>query len=424
MNPRGRRRARPPAGGVAALLLLVWVATAGAGEIAVSASRDSVKAGADLVRAVTLAPPGSVIHLDAGVFSLAPRPYSEPTCGNCEAETTRVLATVGLTVKGRDVQLVGPLTGEAVIRTNAGYGVLFEDCRECGMKGITVTGGERDTSGKATDAAVVVKRSSVEITGCTLRDNIGDSTVVAATVVGIMGIAVREGGVLRARGNRILHNSWDGIALYRDAGAIIEGNVIDGVELARGSRIGGGRGVGIGVTWNASAKIRGNLVRRYWKGIGGFLNAQVTVEENVVENVATWGLTLWDAGKGKPAGFFADNVVYTTGACGASIIRESEDPPFPGRFIRNVLVKTGQDPRYDSGEPYCFQLPLAEHAVPASYTVAENLTYRNRTAGGGAAPEDVSEPIFKARLAELWKLHSAWPSLRDAQFWKDFPVRP
>jgi hypothetical protein len=422
MNRRGRRWAPPLAGGMAVLFLLVRGADAG--ETVVAASPDSAKAGADLVRTVTLASPGSVIHLEAGVYDLKPRAYFEPTCGNCEAETTRVNATAGLTVRGNDVHLVGPLTGEAVIRTHAGYGVLFEDCRECGMKGITVTGGERDTSGKATDAAVVVKRSSVEIEGCTLRDNIGDSTVVAGTTVGIMGIAVREGGVLQARGNRILRNSWDGIALYRGAGAIIEGNVIDGMDLARGSRIGGGRGVGIGVTWDATAKIRGNLVRRYWKGIGGFLNAQITVEQNVVEDVATWGLTLWDAGKGKPAGFFADNVVYSTGACGASIIRESEDPPFPGRFIRNVLVKTGQDPRYDSGEPYCFQLPLAEHAVPASFTVAENLCYRNRTAGGAPYPEDASEKVFKARLADLWKLDSAWPSVRESGFWRDFPVRP
>ena len=52
---------------------------------------------------------------------------------------------------------------------------------------------------------------------------------------------------------------------------MIEGNWIDGVDLARGERIGGGRGVGIGATWNAYANVRGNVVRRYWKGIGAFV---------------------------------------------------------------------------------------------------------------------------------------------------------
>ena len=31
--------------------------------------------------------------------------------------------------------------------------------------------------------------------------------------------------------------------------------------------------------------------------------AQITVEENVVEHIATWGMTLWDAGQGHPSGW-------------------------------------------------------------------------------------------------------------------------
>ena len=79
-------------------------------------------------------------------------------------------------------------------------------------------------------------------------------------------------------------------------------NVIDGVDKAGGKARGGGRGVAIGVTWNASAEIRRNRVTRYWKGIGLFVDARGTVEENVVEEMLTWGIAFWDAGRGKPVG--------------------------------------------------------------------------------------------------------------------------
>jgi hypothetical protein len=424
----GCRTVRLRAPALGALLAGLWglpafvASPASAAEVRVSAP-DSARGGENLARALSGAAPGTLIRLEAGLYELVPQAYIEPTCGNCEVESTQVQATTGLVVSGRRLRILGPDTGDAVIRTRAGYGLLFEECSGFSLERVTITGGERDTCGAATDAAVVVKRSSLVIQGCTIRDNLGDSTTVAGTVAGIMGIACREGSQVEVRNNRILRNSWDGIALYRGSHAIIEGNLIDGVDLARGAALGGGRGVGIGVTWNASAKIRGNLVRRYWKGIGGFVDAQITVEENVVEHVATWGLTLWDAGKGKPSGFFTRNVVYNSGACGASIIRASSDPPFPGRFVQNVLVRTGQDPRYDSGEPYCFQVPVARHAVPATFSIAENLLYENRIAQGLPAEGDVDERGFQARLGLIWQRHASWPVLRESDFWREHPVR-
>jgi parallel beta helix pectate lyase-like protein len=380
----------------------------------------------DLSSAVAAARNGAVIELDPGVYDLTPEAYVEEICGNCEAESTQVHATVGLRVSGKNIRIVGPrdsvVTNDpghhgAVIRTHAGYGILFENCQDCELWGVTVTEGRRDTSQNATDAAIVVKESTVAIEQCTLENNIGDSTVVAHTKVGIMGIAGREGSHIRASANRIRRNSWDGIALYRRASATIEGNVIDGVDLARGTRVGGGRGVGIGVTWNATADIRGNLVKRYWKGIGAFMDAQVTVEDNVVEQVATWGLTLWDAGRGHPCGTFTRNVVYRSGACGASVIRAKNEPPAPGRFVENVLVQTGQDPRYDSGEPYCFQEPIARHAVPDSFIIAENVQFGNRVPGNHPAPGDLDDKEFRSKLETIRVAHARWPALMQSEFW-------
>jgi parallel beta-helix repeat protein len=289
---------------------------------------------------------------------------------------------------------------------------------------VTVTGGERDTSRLATDGAVVVKGSNVLLSGCVFRGNIGDSVVVSQTVAGISGVVGRELSNLTIRDCRILQNSWDGIALYRGSRALIEGNLIDGVEMARGAQVGGGRGVGIGLTWNADADIRGNLIRNYWKGIGIFVNAQAHIQENVVEHVATWGMSMWDAGGGKPAAYFLRNIVYDTGACGVSLIRSTEGAPFPGRFVNNILVQTGQDPRYDSGEPYCFQEPLARHAVPSDFAISENVLYENRTPEDLPAPGDLSAEMFHTRVRTLVGRFGEWPMLEESDFWRVFVATP
>jgi hypothetical protein len=369
------------------------------------------------------AEPGTIIRFAAGTYDIEPDPYVEATCGNCESESTLVQATVGLIVRGSALRLVGPEEGEAIIRTHAGYGILFEECHNCTLERLTVTAGERDTSASATDAAVVVKSGSVTIEGCTLRDNIGDSTTVAKTVVGIAGVAGRDGGVLTIRNNRIVRNSWDGIALYRNAQAVIEGNWIDGVDVARGTRVGGGRGVGIGATWNAYATVRGNVVRRYWKGIGVFVDAQVTAEENVIEHIATWGVSLWDAGHGRPSGFFQRNVIFDTGACGASIVRTSDLPPAPGRFVQNIVMKTGQDPRYDSGEPYCYQMPIAKHAAPQIFSIGGNVLGQNRLGADLPSNDDLEESVFRQRAQPIWDQLARWRVLRETDFWKEVVMK-
>ncbi|MCA9727835.1 MAG: right-handed parallel beta-helix repeat-containing protein, partial [Candidatus Eisenbacteria bacterium] len=271
-----------------------------------------------------------LIELAGGHHWLTPQEYLDPTCGNCEDAATAVPATLGIRLAGRHVRLTGAPDHTSIVHTRSGYGILVQDCDECAVTGLLVTGGVRDPDGRATDAAIVVQRSSLLVRDNILRDNIGDAGTLAEVVVGVMGVTGREGSRLRLEGNRILRNSWDGVALYRDAEATIVDNVIDGIDLALGRDAGGGRGVGIGLTWNARATVRGNRITRYWKGIGVFVDAQAVVENNVVEGVATWGLSLWDAGRGRPHADFRGNVVDSTGACGASIVRERADGPPPG----------------------------------------------------------------------------------------------
>ena len=378
---------------------------------------------------------GAQIRLLPGRYVLAPVAFTDTTCGNCEDASEDVPATYGLRISGRRVRLIGDHADSVVIETNAGYGILFEDCEACELVGVTITGGARDADGRATDAAVVVRNSDVVLRDCVLRDNIGDSATVAAVTVGIAGIAGRENSHVDVEGCRIERNSWDGIALYRGARARIHGNVIDGVDQARGAHIGGGRGVGIGLTWDAQADVIGNRVTRYWKGIGIFVDASATVRENVVEDMLTWGIAFWSAGRGAPSARITDNAVFLTGACGVMI---AADPPagdtaataraplgMPvsragGSLTGNAIARTAQDVRYDSGEPYCEQAALALSHVPPAFVVRGNLLHDNRQPGATTPPEQLARRQFEAAAAPLIQRLRGWDATRDSRFVAEF----
>lgn len=402
--------------GLAAALLLFAAGASGA-ELRVAT-------GADLAALAAAAPPGTTLRLAPGDYHLTPTAYLDPTCGNCEDPATPVPATLGLRLTGQGLVLAGAGPDSTVIDTGAGYGILIEDCDGCALEDLALTGGVRDPDGRATDAAVVVRRSRAAVRRCTIADNIGDPAVIDSVVVGIIGVAGREGARLTVSECEIRRNSWDGIALYRGAEAEIEGNVIDGVDRARGKTAGGGRGVGIGMTWDARATVRGNLVRNYWKGIGVFVDARATVEENVVEEMLTWGMSLWDAGRGLPAAVMDGNAVYRTGACGVSVVRDSAAAePAPGRLTGNAIVESGQDPRYDTGEPYCFQTAIARHAVPPEFAIERNFLFANREAGGAPGAVDLDEAGFRQAVAPLVERLGRWPALRRSSFLARFGPR-
>ena len=363
---------------------------------------------------------GASIAIAPGSYDLSPVPYTDPSCGNCEDPAEPVPATLGLRVEGDGLSITGTGMDSVTVFTHAGYGILFENCSNCRIAGVTVTGGERDTSGKATDAGVVVRRSTVAIERCRIAENIGDSATVARTVVGVMGICGREGADLVVRDCEILRNSWDGIALYRDAAALIEGCVVDGVDFGRGGPNRGGRGVAIGMTWNARAAVTGNWVRRYWKGIGVFVDAEAEVRENIVEDVLTWGIALWDADKGRPYGDITWNAVHRTGACGISVTRGLDGGREDSRVLRNALVRTGGNPRYDDGEVYCRQCALALHASRPPMQIGDNAFFQNREPGDRPGAQDMAEDGFRAAIAPLIERLRARPALASSAFMSEF----
>ena len=175
------------------------------------------------------------------------------------------------------------------------------------------------------------------------------------------------------------------------------------MDRATGDQVGGGRGVGIGVTWNAQAVIEENRVARYWKGIGVFSEARAQIRENVIEEMATWGIAVWGDGRA-PSAFVEDNVVFRTGACGILLdvthAGDADRAP-PGAVARNALVETALDERYDGGDPYCPQQPLARVSVPTGWPVEDNLFHRNRRTGE-PGDEELDLETFLQRAMRLY----------------------
>ncbi len=347
----------------------------------------------------------TIVILAGGDYYLQPTRFIDETCGNCEDVNTPVPATYGLKISGEKVRLIGPKEKSAVIHTNSGYGLYVVDCQEFYLENVTLTEGIRDTSGMASDAAVVVKNSRAFLKNNLITGNLGDSLMIAKHISGIMGICGRENSYMEIVNNQIISNSWDGIALYRDAEAYIEGNIIED-----------GRGVAIGVTWNAKARVIDNYIARYWKGIGLFVDASGVVQNNIIEDMYTWGLSLWDAGKGKPQGTFQNNIIYNTGAMGASITSSTAENP--GCFTDNIIMQTAQNPYYDSPDYYGYQCALALHSVPTEFVLENNLFFNNRRATDDLPDFDVSEAEFQKKLLDWDKWISKLKFIEKSEFWE------
>lgn len=361
------------------------------------------------------------VELAPGDHVLEPVAHEDPSCANCQDPDQSIAATRGLLVSGRGIRIVGAGAEATRLVTGAGYGVLFQDCEDCALERLTVTGGVRDPAGEASDAAVVVRGGRVTVRDAVLADNIGDPTRVRALVVGIMGLCVREGADVTVERCRVLRNSWDGVAAFRDARVTVRDSVIDGVDRAVGRGVGGGRGAGIGLTWNARGTIERTLVRNYWKGIGVFVDAEAEVRSSVVEDVAAWGIAVWDADQGTPVASVEDNVVFATGACGALVQVGSAEPGAPVGGLRgNVFALTGQDPRQDAPDRYCDQVALDLRAVPEGFVVEGNAFHANREADGRAGRDDVPLDEFRARLRPLADRLRGVPSLEDSRFLQTF----
>lgn len=285
----------------------------------VEARTIAVSPGAELQDVIDTAATGDTLLLSPVSYTALPRKFTETLCGNCETHRTPVSASYGFRVSGKSLTIIGAGRDKTELVTRAGYGALFENSPDSYISDLTVTGGRRDHDGNATDAGIVVRRSRLTVQRVDVRNNERSDTSV---VVGIGGIIGREGAELYIHDCRIVNNTWDGIALYRGASAIITDCLIKD-----------GRGAGIGVTWDASCVALRNEITGYWKGIGSFGTSWVSAQNNLVHHNLGWGMI----GTGESYMDMSNNVVFSNGNCGVAAWGASSR----GRIVNNIIAGNG-----------------------------------------------------------------------------------
>ncbi len=259
---------------------VVYVDDLGDGKVGTGTKGDPFRS---LEVAIERAPDGAVIQLLPGTYRAEVESFHDPVCANCLDPGEGAEATTGFVIRGKSLTLKGSGRELTVLETGAGYGVYIEDAPRVRITNLTITGGKRDPDGRAADAAVVVRRSLVEIDQVVIRDNEGDTQGV---VVGVGGIFGREGAFIVAHDNLITRNGWDGITLYRG-----------GFLLAYRNRVLRGRGVGIATTWDSRAVVIDNEVSGYWKGLGAFGSSYIFASRNRIHHTLGWGAIAADRGR-------------------------------------------------------------------------------------------------------------------------------
>jgi hypothetical protein len=262
---------------------------------------------------------GDTIRIAAGIHEASPESFVDPLCGNCLEQVTTVDATTGFRIVGKRLVLIGAGPTETTLITHVGYGIYIEDAGGTEIRDLAVTGGRRDNDGNATDAAIVVRHGDVSLRNLHLRDNDDRAPDV---IVGIAGVAGREGAEIQIRDCRIANNGWDGICLYRGANAVICDNVIEK-----------GRGAGVGITWDAAALVLRNRVSGYWKGIGTFGFSRAVVRNNAVFDNLGWGVIA----TGDSYLEASNNVIVRNGNCGFAVWSEE----CRGIAVNNVIADNG-----------------------------------------------------------------------------------
>ena len=293
--------------------------------------------------AIDHAEDGLTLRVAAGTYVAVARDAVDPTCGNCSDEEFRadIPITVGFSVVGKALNIVGDSREETVLQTGAGYGLYFEDSGNSSVENLTITGGVRDADGRATDAAIVVRYTTLAVRGVDIVDNNDLYSGEPDPVVGIMGITGREGATISVVQSRILNSSWDGIALYRSdpdvensapSALVVDtevGCTEDCVSI-------GGRGVGIASTWDSQLEVVNSEVHHYWKGIGTFGNSTAVLTNNLVRDQHGWGLIV----SGESTATVHNNVIANNGTTGLAAWNEG----ISASFVNNIITGNGWNP--------------------------------------------------------------------------------
>jgi len=308
----------------------------------------------DLQVLINRAGNNDTIFLKKGIYEAVPVNYYEELCGNCIEHNTGIYGTWGFLIKDKTLHIIGENKEKVILKTNAGYGVLFFNSKNSTIGNLTVSGGVRDTSGDATNGGIVLKYSSVTIKDCIISND--TLRTGKLPVVGVCGIVVREDSEALIENNIIRNNTWDGIALYRGASANILNNIIEN-----------GRGAGIGITWDSKAYVYGNRVSGFWKGIGTFGNSNAELINNAIFDNLGWGIVI----SGNSKMLIENNVITRNGNCGVAPWCDANE--FASAIItNNIITENGWKKEW-----VCPQVGLWMNAPSKQFVFTYNDVWNN-----------------------------------------------
>lgn len=265
-----------------------------------------------------------------------------------------MFGTKGFIITDKTLHIIGEEKEKVLLKTNAGYGLIFINSPNSSISNVTIMGGVRDTSGDATNAGIVLKYSKVRITNCVISN---DTVRPNKTpIVGISGIILREGSEALIKNNIIRNNTWDGIALYRGAVALITDNVIEN-----------GRGAGIGITWDAAVIVLRNKVSGFWKGIGTFGTSNAIVRNNAIFDNLGWGIVI----TGNSHMLAENNVITRNGNCGIAPWCDSSETA-TGVITNNIITENGWRKEW-----VCPQVGLWMNADSSRFKFSYNDVWNN-----------------------------------------------
>lgn len=317
----------------------------------VSSKTYNIERGSNFQSIINYAASGDTLILDEMIYRTVLTPFDDSLCGNCENPDTVIKASYGFVIRNKSLVIIGLNRTGTILETNAGYGLYIVNCPYIEIRNLTITGGVRDFEEMATNAGIVIRNSRAKIIDVNIRDN---NHQLDSVIVGIGGIIGREGADIEIRNCNIDNNSWDGIALYRGATAVVVNN-----------KIKNGRGVGIGVTWDASCFAYGNEIEGYWKGIGAFGSSWVIARNNLIHENLGWGMIATDQSYMD----ITNNVIYHNGNCG--VAPWSTD--CRGRIVNNIIVENGWRDYW-----VCACVGVRNNGDWAKWEFKNNIVYNNK----------------------------------------------
>jgi len=288
-----------------------------------------------------------------GEYEARPFRTYDATCGNCPVDFGGFEAggwiSTAIFVSGKSLTIRGQNPEETIVRTNASYGFLFAGSKDSVIEGISISGGVKSTDKRRTDAALVIRSSSVTLRNVHILDNNGLEELEKRNgdkyVDGIAGVAVREGGRLLMEDSVIRNSSSHGVVLYRSdptlpddqaTATIVRSLIADGAHPTAKA--------GIRATGDSILELRLSQIHNHKYGIELYDLATASVRNSSISRIKFDGLKRATAGSVE----VMNNVFFDIGERGVV-----SDGVLGLGISNNVFYANAEGiSLFDYGEPY------------------------------------------------------------------------